>query len=155
MVTWCAIRHGIFAQFTDPEMQDAFHQEQLLADPLQLRAERLHSIETKLRTEETEDLVFTDETDARLLLSTLQPAAQSRQLLEILKASQQAEPKANVGGDLTITLLRSPTGEQSFKISIHEGKRQEIIDRVAQLRQAAYLASRNNFRMLSNEHGGR
>jgi hypothetical protein len=155
MVTWCAIRHGIFAQFTDPEMQDAFHQEQLLADPLQLRAVRLHSIETRLRTEETEDLVFTDETDARLLLSTLQPAAQSRQLLEILKASQQAEPKANVGGDLTITLLRSPTGEQSFKISIHEGKRQEIIDRVAQLRQAAYLASRNNFRMLSNEHGGR
>jgi hypothetical protein len=155
MVTWCAIRHGIFAQFTDPEMQDAFHQEQLLADPLQLRAVRLHSIETKLRTEETEDLVFTDETDARLLLSTLQPAAQSRQLLEILKASQQPEPKANVGGDLTITLLRSPTGEQSFKISIHEGKRQEIIDRVAQLRQAAYLASRNNFRMLSNEHGGR
>jgi hypothetical protein len=155
MVTWCAIRHGIFAQFTDPEMQDAFHQEQLLADPLQLRAVRLHSIETRLRTEETEDLVFTDETDARLLLSTLQPAAQSRQLLEILKASQQAEPKANVGGDLTITLLRSPTGEQSFKISIHEGKRQEIIERVAQLRQTACQASRNSSRMLSNEFGGR
>jgi hypothetical protein len=155
MVTMCAIKHGIFAQFTDPEMQGAFHQEQLLANPLQLRAVRLHSIETRLRTEETEDLIFTDETDAHLLLSSLQPAAQSRQLLEILKASQQPEPKANVGGDLTITAVRLPMEQQSFKISIHEKKREEIIDRVAQLRQTAYLASRNNFRMPSNERGGR
>ncbi len=155
MVTWCAIKHGIFAQFTDPEMQGAFYQEQLLANPLQLRAVRLHSIETRLRTEETGDLIFTDEADARLLLSSLQPAAQSRQPLEILKASQQPEPKANVGGNLTITLVISSTGQQAFKVSIHEGKRQEIIDRVAQLRQSAYLASRNNFRMLSNERGGR
>jgi hypothetical protein len=116
---------------------------------------RLHSIETRLRTEEAEDLIFTDETDARLLLSSLQPAAQSRQLLEILKASQQAEPKANAGGNLTITLVRSSTGQPAFKVSIHEEKRQEIIDRVAQLRQTAYLASRNNFRMPSNERGGR
>jgi hypothetical protein len=155
MVTMCAIKHGIFAQFTDPEMQGAFYQEQLLANPLQLRAVRLHSIETRLRTEETEDLIFTDETDARLLLSTLQPAAQSRQLLEILKASQQPEPKADLGGDLTIALARSSTGQPAFKVSIHEGKRQEIINRVAQLRQTAYLASRNNFRTLSNERGGR
>jgi hypothetical protein len=155
MVTWCAIRHGIFAQFTDPEMQGAFHQEQLLADPLQLRAVRLHSIETRLRTEETEDLIFTDETDARLLLSSLQPAAQSRQLLEILKASQQPEPKANVGGNLTIALVRSSTGQQAFRVSIHEEKRQEIIEQVAQLRRTAYLASRDNFRMLSKERGGR
>jgi hypothetical protein len=106
-------------------------------------------------TEETEDLIFTDEADARLLLSSLQPAAQSRQLLDVLKASQQPEPKADVGGDLTIALVRSSTGQQSFKVSIHEGKRQEIIDRVAQLRQTAYLASRNNFRIPSHERGGR
>ena len=155
MVTWCAIKHGIFAQFTDPEMQDAFYQEQLLANPLQLRAVRLHSIETRLRTEKTEDLIFTDETDARLLLSTLQPAAQSRQLLEILKASQQPEPKADVGGDLTIALVRSSTGQPAFKISIHDGKRQEIVDRVAQLRQTANQTSRSNSRILSNERGGR
>jgi len=155
MVTMCAIKHGIFAQFTDPEMQGAFHQEQLLANPLQLRAARLHSIETRLGTEETEDLIFTDESDARLLLSSLQPTAQSRQLLEILKTSQQPEPKADVGGDLAIALVRSSTGQQAFKVSIHEGKRQEIIERVAQLRQTAYRASRHNSRMLSNERGGR
>ena len=155
MVTWCAIRHGIFAKFTDPEMEGAFHQEQLLADPLQLRAVRLHSIETRLRTEETEHLIFTDETDARLLLSSLQPAAQSRQILEILKASQQPEPKADIGGDLTIALVRSSTGRPAFKVSIHDGKWQEIIERVAQLRQTAYLASRNNLRMPSKERGGR
>jgi hypothetical protein len=151
----CAVKHGIYAQFTDPEMQGALHQEQLFANPLQLGAARLHSIETRLRTEETEDLIFTDEADARLLLSSLQPAAQSRQLLEILKASQQTEPKANVGGKLTIALLRSPTGQQAFKVSIHEGKRQEIIDQVAQLRQTAYWASRNNFKPPSHERGGR
>jgi relaxase-like protein/conjugative element/phage-associated large polyvalent protein/DNA relaxase TraI-like protein len=155
MVAMCAIKHGIFAQFTDPEMQGAFYQEQLLANPLQLRAVRLHSIETRLRTEETEDLIFADETDARLLLSSLQPVAQSRQLLEILKASQQPEPKENVGGNLTIALVRSSTGQQAFKVSIHEGRRQEIIERVVQLRQTAYRASRNNSRMLSNERDGR
>jgi len=155
MVTWCAIKNGIFAQFTDPEMQGAFYQEQLLAHPLQLRAVRLHSIETRLRTEETEDLIFTDETDVRLLLSSLQPAAQSREPIETLKASQQPEPKADVGGDLTIALVRSSTGQPAFKVSIHEGKRQEIIDRVAQPRQTAYLASRNSFRTFSNERGGR
>jgi hypothetical protein len=155
MVTWCAIRHGIFAQFTDPEMQGAFHQEQLLADPLQLRAVRLHSIETRLRTEKTEDLIFTDETDARLLLSSLQPAAQSRQLLEILKASQQAEPKANVGGNLTITLVRSSICQQAFKVSIPEGRRQEIINLVAQARQTAHQLMRSNLRTHSNEREGR
>jgi hypothetical protein len=155
MVTWCAIKHGIFAEFTDPEMQGAFHQEQLLANPLQLRAVRLHSIETRLRTEETEDLIFADETDVRLLLSSLQPAAQPRLLLEILKGSQQQEPKANVGDNLTIVLVRSFTGQQAFRVSIPEGKRQDIIDLVVQARQNAHRLMRSNLRMHSNERGGR
>jgi hypothetical protein len=149
------VKHGIFAQFTDPEMQGALHQQQLFANPLQLRAARLHSIETRLRTEDAADLIFTDEADARLLLSSLLPAAQAQQLVEVLKASQQQEPKAGAGSDLTIALLRTPTDQQSFKVSIHEGKRQEIIDRVAQLRQIAYSASRNNFKTPSHERGGR
>ena len=155
MVTMTAVKHGIFAQFTDPEMQGALHQQQLFANPLQLRTARLHSIETRLRTEEAADLIFTDEADARPLLSSLQPADQVQQLLEILKTSQHPEPKANLGGDLTIALLRTPWGQQSFKISIHEGKRQEIVDRVAQLRQTAYWALRNNFKAPSHERGGR
>jgi hypothetical protein len=155
MVTWCAIKHGIFAQFTDPEMQGAFYQEQLLANPLQLRAVRLHSIETRLRTEETEDLIFTDETDAHLLLSSLQPATQSRELIETLKASQQPEPKEDVGGDLTIALVQSSTGQPAFKVSIHEGKRQDIIDLVVQARQNAYRLMRSNLRTHSNEREGR
>jgi hypothetical protein len=155
MVTMTAVKHGIFAQFTDPEMQGALHQQRVFANPLQLRAARLHSIETRLRTEEAEDLIFTDETDARMLLSSLQPAAQAQQLVEVLKASQQPEPTANAGDNLTIALLRTPTGQQAFKISIHEGKRQEVIDRVAQLRQTAYSALRNNFKAPSHERGGR
>jgi len=155
MVTMCAVKHGIYAQFTDPEMQGALHQQQLFANPLQLRAARLHSIEARLRTEETEDLTFTDEKDAHLLLSSLQPAAQSRQLLELLKASQQPEPKANVGDDLTIALLRSPTGQQSFKVSIHEGKRQEVIDLFVQARQTARRLMHSNLRTHSNEREGR
>jgi hypothetical protein len=155
MVTMCAVQHGIFVQFTDPEMQGALHHQQLFANPIQLQAARLHSIESRLKTEDADDLIFTDEADARLLLSSLQPAAQSRQLLEILKASQQPEPEANVGDKLTIALLRTPTGQQSFKISIQEGKRQEIIDRVAQLRQTAYRLLRNKVIMRGNEIGGR
>jgi hypothetical protein len=155
MVTMCAVQHGIFVEFTDPEMQGALHHQQLFANPIQLQAARLHSIESRLKTEDADDLIFTDEADARLLLSSLQPAAQSRQLLEILKASQQPEPEANVGDKLTIALLRTPTGQQSFKISIQEGKRQEIIDRVAQLRQTAYRLLRNKVIMRGNEIGGR
>jgi hypothetical protein len=155
LVTWCAIKHGIFVQFTDPEMQGAFYQGQLLANPLQLRVVRLHSIETRLRTEDAEDLIFTDEADARLLLSSLQPAAQARQLLDALEASQHPQPVANIEDKLTIAHLRTPTGQQSFKISIHEGKRQEIIERVIQLRQTAYSALRSNSRTPSHERGGR
>jgi restriction endonuclease len=155
MVTMTAAKHGIFVQFTDPEMQGALHQQQLFANPLQLRAARLHSIETRLRTEEAADLIFTDEADARLLLSSLQPTAQAQQLLDALKALQNPESKANVGDNLTIALLKTPTDQQTFKVSIHEGKRQEIIDRVAQLRQTAYSALRNNSKRLSHERGGR
>jgi hypothetical protein len=155
MVTWCAIKHGIFAQFTDPEMQDALHHQQLFANPIQLQAARLHSIESRLKTEDADDLIFPDEADAQQLLSCLQPAAKAQQLLDALIASQHPEPQANVGDKLTIALLRSPTGQQSFKISIHEGKRQEIIDRVAQLRQIANRLLRNKVIMRGNEIGGR
>jgi len=149
-----AVKHGIFAQFTDPEMQGALHQQQLFANPLQVRAARLHSIEIRLRTEEANDLIFTDEADARLLLSSLQPAAQAQQLVEILKASQQPEPKVNVGGNLTIALLKTSTGQQTFRVSIHEGKRQmRLFDQVTQLRQTVYSASRNNVNVRSNERG--
>jgi len=155
MVTWCAIKHGIFVQFTDPEMQDALHHQQLFANPLQLQAARLHFIESRLKTEDADDLIFTDEADARQLLSSLQPAAKAQQLVELLKASQLPEPKANVGGTLTIALLRSSTGPQSFKVSIHAGKRQEVIDRIAQLRQIANRLLHNKVIMRGNEIGGR
>jgi hypothetical protein len=126
MVRATAVKHGIFAQFTNPEMQNALWQEQRIANPLQLQAARLHSIESRLRTEESGDLIFTDEADVRQLLFTLQPVAQARQLVELLKASQPPEMTANVDGTLTIAFLRSLTGQQSFKVSIREGKRQEI-----------------------------
>jgi hypothetical protein len=148
-------KHGIFAQFTDPEMQTAVDQQQRRAGPLQFQAERLHSIETRLRTGEAEDLVFTDEADVRQLLFVLQPVAQARQLVELLKASELQEPKSNVDGNLTVALLRSTTGQQSFKVSIHAGKREEIIDLVEQARQMAHRLMRSNLRTHSNEREGR
>ena len=122
---------------------------------MQLQAARLHSIETRLRTEETQDLIFTDEADVRQLLFIFQPVAQGREFVELLKASPLQEPKANVDGALTITLLRSPTGQQSFKVSIHEEKRQEIIYFVVQARQFAHRMMRSNLRARSNEREGR
>jgi hypothetical protein len=155
MVIKTAVQHGVVVQFTDPEMQNALQPQQRTVNPLQLQAARLNSIESRLRTEETDDLIFTDEADARQLLSSLQPGAQVQQLLDALKASQHPGPRANVGGILTIAPFRSPTGQQSFKVSIHEGKRKEIIDRVAQLRQIAYRVLRNKVIMRGNEIGGR
>jgi len=155
MVTMTAVRHGIFVQFTDPDMQTPLDRQERIANPLQLQAARLHSIESRLRTEESGDLIFTDEADVRQLLLILQPVAQARQLIELLKVSRLPEPKSNVDGTLTIALLRSPTGEQSFKVSIHEGKRQEIIDLVVEARQMAHRLMRSNLRTHSNEREGR
>ena len=154
MVTMTSVKHGIFAQFTDPEMQGALHQQQSDANQLQLQAARLHYIETRLRTEETQDLIITDDADVCQLLFVLQPVARARQLVELLKASQLPEPKASVG-DLTIALLRTPTGQQSFKVSIHEGKRQEVIDLVVQARQTANRLLRTDLKTRSNEREGR
>jgi hypothetical protein len=155
MVTMCAIKHGIFAQFTDPEMQNAPNQQQRRAEPMQLQAARLYSIETRLRTEETQDLIFTDEADVRQLLCIFQPVAQAREFVELLTASQLPVPEANVDGNLTITLLRTPTGQQSFKVSIYEGRRQEIIYLVVQARQFAHRMMRSNLSARSNEREGR
>jgi hypothetical protein len=155
MVTATAVKHGIFAQFTDTEMQNAMNQQHRRAEPLQLQAARLHSIVTRLKEEETQDLVLTDETDVRQLLFTFQPVAQAREFVELLKASQFPEPKQGVGGILTMALLRSPTGQQSFKVSIPEGKRQEIIDLVVEARQMAHRLMRSNLRSHSNEREGR
>ncbi len=68
MVTKTAVQHGIFVQFTNPEMQTTHGLEQRNANQLQLQAARLHSIETRLRTEEAQDLIFTNEADVRQLL---------------------------------------------------------------------------------------
>lgn len=155
LVAAAAVKHGIFAQFTDPDMQTPLDQQRRNANHLQLQAARLHSIETRLRTEETQDLVFTDEADVRQLLFTFQPVAQARQLIELLKASQFSEPKSNLGGNLTIAILRAPTGQRSFRISIPEGKRQEIIDLVIHARQTAHRLLRSNLRMHSDEREGR
>jgi len=155
MVAATAVQHGMFVQFTNPEMQNAFGHEQRIANPLQHQAARLHSIESRLRTEESGDLIFTDEADVRQLLFTLQPAAQARQLIELLKASQLPEPKSDVGGNLAIVLLRTPASRQSFKISIPEGKRQEIIDLVVQARQTAHRLLRSNLKTRIDEREGR
>ena len=155
MVAATAVQHGMFVQFTNPEMQNALGHEQRIANPLQHQAARLHSIEFRLRTEESGNLIFTDEADVRQLLFTLQPAAQARQLIELLKASQLPEPKSDVGGNLAIALLRTPASRQSFKISIPEGKRQEIIDLVVQARQTAHRLLRSNLKTRIDEREGR
>jgi hypothetical protein len=154
-VARAAVQYGIFVQFTDPKMQDTLDREKKTANPLQVRAARLHSIETRLRTDESEDLVFTDETEVRELLSCLQPAAHAHRMLEVLKASQDRDPKANVGGNLTVTILKTPQGQRAFKVSVHERKRQEIIDRVVQLRQAANWGLHRNIRTRTRETEGR
>ncbi len=154
-VARAAVQYGIFVQFTDPDMQHTLDWEKQMASPLQLRAARLHSIETRLRTDEAEDLVFTDETEVQELLSCLQPAAHAHRVLEVLKTSQAPDAKANVGGNLTLAILKGPQGQCAFKASVHEGKRQKILDRVVQLRQAANWGLHRNIRTRTHETEGR
>jgi hypothetical protein len=150
-----AVQNGIFVEFTDPEMRDALHQHQLVANPLQVKAARLHALEARLQNENTGGMLFTDEADVHLLLSCLQPAAHSQQLLQILKTSQEPEPKANIGGNLTIAVIRTPDGRQSFRVSIDEGKRKHVLEQVERFRQSAHWALRDRIKAPSHEREGR
>jgi hypothetical protein len=150
-----AIQSGIFVEFTDPEMRDALYQHQLVANPLQVKAARLHALETRLQNEDTSGMLFTNEADVHLLLSCLQPAAHARQLLEVLKTSQDREPRANVGGNLIVKILKTPDGQHTFKISVHDGKRQEIIDLVGHLCHSAQWGLHENIRTRTRETVGR
>jgi hypothetical protein len=150
-----AVQNGIFVEFTDQAMRDAQHQHQLVANPLQVRAARLHALEARLQNENTGEMLFTNEADVHLLFSCLQPAAHSQQLLQILKTSQEPEPKANIGGNLTVAVIKTPDGRQSFRVSIDEGKRKHVLERVEQVRQSAQWALRDRFKTPSHEREGR
>ena len=154
-VVTVAVQNGIFVEFTDPEMRDAMHQHQLVANPLQVKAARLHALEARLQNENTSGLLFTNEADIQLLLSCLQPAAHSHQVLQILKASQEPEPKANVGGNLTVAVVKTPNGQQSFQVSIDEGKRKHVLERVEHVHQSAQWALRNRSKAPRHEKEGR
>jgi hypothetical protein len=154
-VVTVAVQNGIFVEFTDPEMRDAMHQHQLVANPLQVKAARLHALEARLQNENTSGLLFTNEADIQLLLSCLQPAAHSHQVLQILKASQEPEPKANVGGNLTVAVVKTPDGQQSFQVSIDEGKRKHVLERVEPVHQSAQWALRNRSKAPRHEKEGR
>jgi hypothetical protein len=150
-----AVQNGIFVEFTDPEMRDALYQHQLLANPLQIKAARLHALETRLQSEGTNEMLFPNEADVHLLLSCLQPAAHSQQLLQILKTSQEPEPKANVGGNLTVAVIKTPDGRQSFRVSIDDGKRKHVLDQVERVRQSSQWALRDRIKAPSHEREGR
>jgi hypothetical protein len=150
-----AVQNGIFVEFTDPEMRDALYQHQLVANPLQVKAARLHALEARLQNENMGGMLFTNEADVQLLLSCLQSAAHSQEMLQILKSSQEPEPKANVGGNLTVAVVKTPDGQQSFRVSIDEEKRQQVLDRVEQVRQSVCWALRDRIKAPSHEREGR
>jgi hypothetical protein len=150
-----AVQNGIFVEFTDPEMRDAMYQHQLMANPLQMKAARLHALGTRLQSDGANEMLFTNEADVHLLLSCLQPAAHSQQLLQILKTSQEPEPKANIGSNLTVAVVKTPDGRQSFRVSIDEGKRKHVLERVEQVRQSAHWALRDRFKTPNHEKEGR
>src|ERR1017187_4776445 len=54
-----SVENGIVVEFTDPEMRDALHQGKLVANPLQVKAARLHAFETRLQNEGTSEMLFT------------------------------------------------------------------------------------------------
>jgi len=143
-VTRAAVQYGIFVQFTDLEMQNALDWEKQTANPLQVRAARLHLIETRLRTEEAEDLLLPTKPRFRNCFHASSRPLMAYRMLEVLKTSQDRDPKANVGGNLTVTILKTPQGQPTFRVSVHEGKRQQIIDRIVQLRQTAHWALHGN-----------
>jgi len=150
-----AVQNGIYVKFTDPAMRDTQHQHLLVANPLQVKAARLHALEARLQNQETNNLLFTNEADVNLLLSCLQPAAHSQQMLQILKTGQEPEPKANVGGNLTVAVIKAPDGRQFYRVSIDEGKRKHVLERVEQVRQSAQWALREKIKTRNQEREGR
>jgi hypothetical protein len=108
-----------------------------------------------LQNEDTSGLLFNNEADVHLLLSCFQPAAHSQQMLQILKTDQGPEPKANVGGNLTVAVIKVPDGRQFYRVSIDEGKRKHVLERVEQVRQSAQWALRDRTKAPSHGRDGR
>jgi hypothetical protein len=76
-------------------------------------------------------------------------------MLQILKTDQGPEPKANVGGNLTVAVIKVPDGRQFYRVSIDEGKRKHVLERVEQVRQSAHWAQRDRIATHRHEREGR
>ena len=76
-------------------------------------------------------------------------------MLQIIKSSQDPEPKASVGGYLTVAVVKPPDGRQSFRVSIDDGKRKHVQVRVEQVRQSAQSALREKIKTRTQEREGR
>jgi hypothetical protein len=76
-------------------------------------------------------------------------------MLQILKTDQGPEPKANVGGNLTVAVIKVPDGRQFYRVSIDEGKRKHVLERVEQVRQSAQWALRDRTKAPSHGRDGR
>jgi hypothetical protein len=76
-------------------------------------------------------------------------------MLQILKSSQEPEPKANVGGNLTVAVVNAQDGRQSFWVPIDDGNRKHVLERVEQVRQSAQWALRDRIKAPSHEREGR
>jgi hypothetical protein len=72
-----------------------------------------------------------------------------------LKASQEPEPKANVGGNLTVAVIKTLDGRQSFRVSVDEGKRKHVLEQVEQVRHSAQRALCDRIKAPSHEREGR
>ena len=67
-------------------------------------------------------MIFTDEADAGLLLSSLQPAANTQQLLEMLKASQKSRVKGECGRQSDNRFTQNSHGPAVFSNIDFRGK---------------------------------
>jgi predicted Fe-S protein YdhL (DUF1289 family) len=60
-----------------------------------------------------------------------------------------------VGGNLTVAVVNAQDGQQSFWVSIDDGNRKHVLERVERVRQSAQWALREKIKTRNHERDGR
>lgn len=150
-VAHAVIRHGIYVQFADPEINRLIQQEQRTAHPLQRQLLRLGGLQDRLAGADTDELTFQNETEVYQLLSSINPNGNAKQILQILRNSSDEKTQVNFGGMLTIQYERQDGAQPCYRIIFKPDLKRSALERVEKSILTTRSAIQYNIRVRGKE----
>lgn len=154
-VARAVVRHGIYVQFTDPEIQRLIARQQRAAHPLQRQILRLASLKERITETENDRILFDNETDVYQLLSTVWPTGNAKQVLQVLRNSSEGTAQVNFGGIFTVQREYSQNHKPVWFVTLNNDKRDYISQQIEKALEGTRRAIDNNIRIRGREGIGR